>query len=63
MERRPAVTYRWVSSKSTHVSFPPSFDADPAVDGTISPPSGSTVRDTPGCSPGTWESGPSVRFR
>jgi hypothetical protein len=55
--------YRCVSSKTTNVSLPPSFDALDAVDGVISPLPGSTVRVSPASRPGTADSGASSSVR
>src|SRR5688572_13207659 len=54
-------TYKWVSSKTANVSFPPSFDAFPEVEGRISPPPGRNVRVSPAASDGNPSpNGPSV---
>ena len=62
--RSSGSTYRWLSSKTTKVSFPPSFAALDAVEGTISPPPGRSVRVRPAALDGSpSESGPSVRLK
>jgi hypothetical protein len=63
MRRSSGVLYRCVSSKTTNVSLPPSFDADDAVDGVISPPPGRSIAASPARTPGTFDSGASSSVR
>ncbi len=54
IRRSSGVMYRCVSSRTMNVSLPPSFEAEEAVDGVISPPPGRMIRVSPASTPVTW---------